>query len=164
MPHSLSLRMKPFLFAVTVTCTLSSVPLAALECFPVPLKSSVAASDIVLFGIVESVRYADDQQNGAATHYVATVRVVELWKGSTPKVIELHQAFVAGGMDLYREDLHRVGATYLFFARRLTTTHPLSHPYAVVTSGYTAAECISKQVPDRSDLHKELGPGYPPQP
>lgn len=132
---------------------------SALECIPVPLKASLAQAEIVLLGEVESVRWAiDPQLPGTISHYIATVRVKKLWKGSTPTTIELHQPLVGGGMDL-----QRYGGHYLFFLWQLTPDHPLAHPTNPVTSGYRAAECISKQASSSYDS-RELGKSYPPTP
>jgi hypothetical protein len=121
-------------------------------------------SEIVLFGRVEAVRYVDARHPtppppSGATHYVATIRVQELWKGSTPHLIELHQSFVGGGLAL---DQH-IGSTYLFFLRRLTPQQPLSHPFAVVTSGYHADECHTQRFQSPEQFRRELGRSYAPR-
>ena len=150
----------PYMKSLTVMCSLlvATVPLAGLECIAVPLKTSVEKSEIVLVGQVESVRYAmDPERSDSTTHYIATVRVMELWKGSTPTTIELHQPFVGGGMDLHQS----IGSTYLFFLRQLTPAHPLNHRIAhpPMTSAMNSVRAIGRhpnqeepEVPDGGGL------------
>ena len=57
-------------------------------------------------------------------HYVATVRVLALWKGSTRSVIELAQPPIVGGMDLP----NHVGTPYLFLVRSLSLAAPMRKP------------------------------------
>jgi|GEM_PF-4926597 hypothetical protein len=154
--------MKRLTAAVTFVVVAVLAPqVSALECIPIPLKTSLAQAEIVVLGEVESVRYATTPERPTgASHYIATVRVKKLWKGSTPTTIELHQPWIGGGMDLHQQ----VGVHYLFFVWQLTPDHPLTNPPAPpVTSGYRAAECISKRVSSSYDS-RELGKSYPPTP
>ena len=128
---------------------------SALECIDVPLKTLIQSEEIVLLGHIDAVRNHMVSAT-SASYNVVTVTVAKLFKGTTPRVIELHQPFVGGGINFWQE----IGRDYVFFLRTFTPKRPLSHVETEVATGYVASECISKPVTN-FDL-KALGAGREP--
>lgn len=139
-----------------VLLLLLTVPLQALECIDIPVKTAMDRDGIVLLGRIEAVRFATIAKD-RASHNIVTVRVTQLWKGLTPTVIELHQPFVGGGMDFWQS----VGRDFVLFVRVITPERPL-RTIPPIVSGFSAAECISK--PAESYDLKAFGKSYAPQP
>ena len=126
--------------AVVVVALILGRPVYGLECVDFPVQNLMNTAEIVLLGRIDAVRFNMVDAN-AATHSIYTVSVKELWKGTTPRVIELHQRFIGGGIDFWGE----IGKDYVLFVRTITPEQPLSVSNGPnVTSGFVAAECWSR--------------------
>jgi hypothetical protein len=142
--------------AVVVGLSLAR-PVSALECMFVPLETSMKEAEIVLLGRIDAVRF-NMVSADSASHSIVTITVTELWKGTTPRAIELHQPFIGGGINFWTETRQ----DYVLFVRKITPERPLLPVHPNVTSGFLANECISKPA-TLVDL-KALGPGRAPEP
>ena len=131
------------------------------ECTTAPITSYVRDAEIVLLGRIDAARwtYVDrDTVDGT----IVNVTVKTLWKGSTPRQIELRQP-----LEVHLPDfMAGVGQDIVLFVRRLTPERPLrprdaSATRPTVTDGYTAESCASRFAGD-VDL-SVLGTGRPPR-
>lgn len=99
-----------------------------------------------------------DQPNFIEGTFVVNLTVKTLWKGSTPRQIELRQTFMAEGPPFWSN----IGKDLVLSVRRLTTDRPLGTPSIkpLVTSGFTAEAC-NWHLAERVDL-SALGGGRSP--
>jgi hypothetical protein len=144
--------MRQAISAVVVGILLAQ-PVAALECIDVPLEILMKREEIVLLGRIDAVRLST-----VSAHFTVTITVKELWKGTTPSVIELQQPVIAGGIEFWTE----TGKDNVLFVRTITPEQPLYINAYSLRSGFVAAECISKPAA-QFDL-KALGPSGAPEP
>ena len=82
--------------------------------------------------------------------------VKTLWKGSTPRQIELRQTLEAHEPEFWTN----IGKDFVLSVRRLTPERPLSLITPPVTSGFTAVSCAWRPA-EKVDLNT-LGRGRSP--
>jgi len=112
----------------------------AAECIDVPVTSLARSAEILMLARVDAAPNPDpDQPNFINGTHVVTVTVKTLWKGNTPRQIELRQNFNAENPPFWTS----IGKDLVLSVRRLTPTRPLGTPTIkpLITSGFTAEAC-----------------------
>ena len=149
-----SVYMKPLISVLVMSLMTGD---ASAECLDLPVTAYVKDAEIVLLGRVDAVRWNFVDANNIDGSIV-DITVKALWKGTTPRVIELRQTLDAEGPSFGSN----VGQDFVLFVRRLTPERPLNmHPIKqVVTSGFTAQACTWR-LAAKIDL-TPLGPSRAP--
>jgi hypothetical protein len=137
------------------------------ECIDVPVTSLARSAEILMLARVDAVRGNPVPGRPNAIDgtvmidgTIVNVTVKTLWKGSTPRQIELRQTLEAHEPQLWTS----VGQEFVLSVRRLTPRRPLGAGYAnikpPVTAGFTAVACDWRPA-DKVDLNK-FGRGRSP--
>jgi len=130
------------------------------ECIDVPVTRAARSAEILMLARVDAAPNPDpDQPNFINGTHIVTVTVKTLWKGNTPRQIELRQTFNAENPPFWTS----IGKDLVLSVRRLTPERPLGagHLKPPVTSGFTAEAC-NWGLADKLDLNK-LGRGRSPK-
>jgi hypothetical protein len=145
-----------FNFVIAVVVMTGSV---SAECITVPLTSRIKDAEILMLARVDAApNPAPNQPNFIDGTHVVTVTVKTLWKGNTPRQIELRQNFNAENPPFWTS----IGKDLVLSVRRLTLERPLGTPTMkpFVASGFTAEAC-NWRLAEKVDLNK-LGRGRSP--
>jgi hypothetical protein len=129
---------------------------ASAECIAVPTSTLVRNAEILMLARVDAApNPSPEQPNFIDGTFVVTVTVKTLWKGSTPRQIQLRQTYMAEGPPFWEN----IGNDLVLSVRRLTTERPLDHPIKPpVTSGFTAEPCSSVKAADLDALGRGRSP------
>jgi hypothetical protein len=108
------------------------------ECIDVPVTRLARDAEILMLARVDvAPNPAPNQPNFIDGTHVVTVTVKTLWKGNTPRQIELRQNFNAENPPFWTS----IGKDLVLSVRRFTPERPLGTPTMPVTSGFTAVAC-----------------------
>jgi hypothetical protein len=111
---------------------------ASAECLITSTSTLARSAEILMLARVDDVRgnpvNPDDPRTINGT--IVNVTVKTLWKGSTPRQIQL-QTLNAEGPDFWGN----IGKDFVLSVRRLTPERPLPLREPPVTSGFTAEAC-----------------------
>ena len=108
------------------------------ECIDVPVTRLAGDAEILMLARVDAVRGNPvPGQPNSIDGSIVNVTVKTLWKGSTPRQIELRQTLEAHEPEFWTN----IGKDLVLSVRRLTPEQPLSFIKPPVTSGFTAVSC-----------------------
>ena len=151
--------MRPFMRCVICAFVLFAVATArgSAECIDVPVTRLAGDAEILMLARVDAVRGnpvpgQPNDINGS----IVNVMVKTLWKGSTPRQIELRQTLEVPEPPFWTN----IGKDFVLSVRRLTPERPLSLRTPPVTSGFTAVSCDWRAA-EKVDLNA-LGRGRSP--
>ena len=135
---SKSADMKTSISTLALVCAMTGG--VSADCLEGPLTRWVKDMDILMLARVDAApNPIPGHPNFVEGTFVVNVTVKTLWKGSTPRQIELRQNFNAECPPFWSN----IGKYLVLSVRRLTPARPLEIPsrQPLITSGFTAESC-----------------------